>query len=250
MSQPRVWFVGAGPGDPELVTVKGLRLIRSADLVLYAGSLVPRELAEEAKEGARVEDSAPLDLQQTHALLMECVRAGGTAVRLHTGDPSLYGAVREQMRLLDGEGVEYGVVPGVTAAFAAAAEARASLTVPGRVQSVVFTRAGGRTPVPESLRQLAATGACLAIYLSAPMAEGIRDELLAAGLPPETAVVVAHKVGWPGQATSRTTLENLPEAAAPFTRQTLFLVLPGETGGETRSSLYNPDFAHGFRKLS
>ena len=152
-----VYFIGAGPGDPELITVKGSRLIGEADLVLYAGSLVPPAVVAHARPGARVIDSSPLNLAETHALIVETVRAGGMAARVHTGDPSLYGAMREQMRLLDAEGIGYEVVPGVTAAFAAAAAAGLSLTVPERSQTVILTRTPGRTPMPdtEQLRDLA-----------------------------------------------------------------------------------------------
>jgi precorrin-4/cobalt-precorrin-4 C11-methyltransferase len=253
----QVYFVGAGPGDPDLITVKGRDVIRRADLVLYAGSLVPREIVAQARKDARVEDSAPMTLEQTHALLMECVRAGGTAARVHTGDPALYGAVREQLRLLRAEGVECETVPGVTAAFAAAAAAQASFTVPERTQTLIVTRLAGRTPVPEaeSLRALAAHGCALAVYLSAGDPEGVQAELLAGGLPPETPVVAAHRLGWPGQRVARTSVGALAATvrAQGMDRQAVFLVLPGEAPGETGedaalSRLYAADFSHGFRK--
>jgi len=247
----RVAFIGAGPGDPELLTLKAARRIERADLVLYAGSLVPREILTMAREDARVVDSAPLSLEQTHALIMETVRAGGFVARVHTGDPGLYGAVREQAALLEAEGVEYEIVPGVTAAFDVAARARVSLTVPGVAQSVVLTRLDGKTPVPDGqrLRRFAATGASLAVYLSAAKPETLREELLAAGLPPETPVVVAHKAGWPGGEVRRTTIAGIEETARDMkiSRQTLFLVLPGELAGEARSRLYDPAHGHCFR---
>lgn len=256
----RVSFIGAGPGDPELLTVKAARRIAEADLVLYAGSLVPREVVAHARAGAEVADSAPMTLEQTHEMIMRTVRAGGDVARVHTGDPALYGAVREQMALLLAEGVECEIVPGVSAAFDAAARAAVSLTVPGRVQSLVLTRLDGRTPVPQaqSLRAFAATGASLAVYLSGAEPEKVRDELLAGGLLPATPVVVAHKVGWPGGSVRRTDIAGIPQAVAALgaARQILFLVLPGESpegqaaGGEdeARSRLYDPGFAHGFRE--
>jgi len=249
---PKVYFIGAGPGDPELLTLKAARLIAGADLVLYAGSLVPREAVAHAKPGARVEDSSPLTLEQTHALLLECVRAGGDAARVHTGDPGLYGAVAEQAALLDRDGVAWEVVPGVTAAFAAAAAAGVGFTAPGVSQSLVITRAPGRTPVPESesLRSLAAHGCALAVYLSAAQATTVQEELLAGGLAPDTPVVIGHRVGWPDGSLRRTRLDGLAEAASGLDRQAVFLVLPGLGKEAGRSRLYAPDFGHGFRSAT
>lgn len=247
----KVWFIGAGPGDPELVTVKGARLIARADLVLYAGSLVPRELVAEARPGARVEDSSSLTLEETHALLLETARAGGLAARVHTGDPSLYGAVHEQAALLDRDGVPWEIVPGVTAAFAAAAMAGVSFTVPGGSQSLVITRTGKNTGMPEAqgLRGFAAHGCALALYLAAGDAQKAQDELLAGGLPGGARVVLGHKVGWPGGGVRETTLDRLAEAtrAANITRQAIYLVLPDAPGGEARSRLYHPGHGHAFR---
>jgi len=245
-----VWFIGAGPGDPELITVKGRRLIAAADLVLYAGSLVPREVLACARGEARVVDSAPLSLAETHALLRDCALAGGLCARVHTGEPALYGAVQEQAALLDAEGIPWAVVPGVSSVFATAAAARVSCTVPGGTQSLVVTRLSGRTPVPESenLAALAAHGAALAVLLSASEPERVQAELLAGGYPPETPVVIGHRVGWPGGETLRTVLGDLAATAraAGCTRQTVFLVLPG-AGSSGRSKLYDPAFSHGWR---
>jgi precorrin-4 C11-methyltransferase len=247
----QVFFIGAGPGDPELLTLKAARLIGMADLVLYAGSLVPPATVAEAKDGARVMDSAPLTLEEQHALVMDCVRAGGLVARVHTGDPSLYGAVREQTELLDREGVDWEVVPGVTAAFATAAAARVAFTVPDGTQTLMVTRLAGRTPVPEAeaLRELARHGSALAVYLSAGDAEGVRRELLAGGLPPDTPVVIGHRVGWPDGSVLETSLDQLAEAAdeAGFTRQAVFLVLPGNGARGARSKLYDGGFRHMYR---
>jgi len=251
----QVHFIGAGPGDPELLTVKGQRLIGEADLVLYAGSLVPAEVVSGAKEGARVADSAPLSLEETHGLMMEAVRAGGMVARVHTGDPSLYGAIREQMALLDRDGVAYDVVPGVTAGFAAAAAATRSYTVPEVTQTLIFTRLEGKTPVPEreALRKLAAHGSAMCIYLSAGDPEGVQRELLAGGLAASTLVVMAYRVGWPDQRLAGTELGLLAETARDnrFTRQTVFLILPGqgrEDAGSAKSLLYDEHFKHMYRK--
>lgn len=252
----KVWFIGAGPGDPELITVKGRRLIAEADLVVYAGSLVPVETLSCAKPGARVVDSAPLSLPETHALLRDCALAGHTAARVHTGEPSIYGAVREQAALLDADGIPWEVVPGVSSAFAAAAAAKVSFTVPGGPQTFILTRLSGRTPVPESesLPLLAAHGAAMAILLSAGDPERVQEQLLGGGYPPETTIVLGHKVGWPGGEVVRARLDELAHTARVhgFTRQTVFLVLPGEnlSPEEARSRLYAPDFSHGWREAA
>ena len=251
----QVYFIGAGPGDPELLTVKGQRLIGEADLVLYAGSLVPGAVVSCARTGAKVVDSAPLNLEETHALMLETVRAGGMVARVHTGDPSLYGAIREQMALLDRDGVTYSVVPGVTAGFAAAAAARRSYTVPEVTQTLIFTRIAGKTPVPEgeALRKLAAHGSAMCVYLSAGDPEGVQSELLAGGLAASTLVVMAYRVGWPEERVMETELGRLAVTAREqdFTRQTVFLILPGqgaEDAGTAKSLLYDENFKHMYRK--
>lgn len=251
----KVCFIGAGPGDPELVTVKGQRLISEADLVLYAGSLVPHAVVACAKDEARVEDSAPLNLEETHALMMATVRDGGTVARVHTGDPSLYGAIREQIELLERDGVDYAVVPGVTAGFAAAAAAARSYTVPEVTQTLIFTRLAGKTPVPESedLRKLASHGSAMCIYLSAGDPEGIQEELLAGAFDESTCVVMAYRVGWPEQKVVQTTLGSLAATAREneFVRQTVFMILPGQgtlDAGAAKSLLYDENFTHMYRK--
>jgi precorrin-4/cobalt-precorrin-4 C11-methyltransferase len=249
----RVAFIGAGPGDPELITVRGLRLIREAKTVCYAGSLVPEAIIREAQPDAVVADSSSMTLEQTHALLKKTARSGALAARVHTGDPSLYGAVREQASLLEREGIDYEIVPGVTAAFAAAARAKVSFTTPGSTQSLVLTRMSGRTPVPdkENLAAFAAHGASIAVYLSAAAPETIQAELLRGGFDPQTPVVLAHRTGWPGETMLRAPLEQLAAAAREhdLRKQTVFLVLPGEaTSREARSKLYNPEFSHGLRR--
>ena len=246
----KVYFIGAGPGAADLITVRGRDVIRRADLVLYAGSLVPEAVVAEAKAGAEVLDSSPMTLEETHARLKQTAEQGGTAARVHTGDPSLYGAVREQIALLDRDGIAWEIVPGVTAAFAAAALAGVSFTVPEAVQSLVLCRQEGRTPVPEgqSLRELASHGAAMAVYLSAGQSRRVQEELLAGGLTPATLVVAARAVGWPEEALAFTTLGELAATARElgFENQTVFLVLPGQDG-QTRSRLYDPKFGHGLR---
>jgi len=250
----KVWFIGAGPGDPELITVKGQRLISQADVIVYAGSLVPREVLSGARPGVPVIDSAPLSLPETHALLRDCALKGGLAARVHTGEPSIFGAVREQAALLEADNIAWEVVPGVSSAFAAAAAAKVSFTAPGGPQTFILTRLSGRTPVPdsESLPLLAAHGAAMAVLLSAGEPERLQTELLAGGYAPETVIVLGHKVGWPGGEVVRTRLSTLAETARAhgFTRQTVFLVLPGENPDiqAAQSKLYDPAFTHGWRE--
>ncbi|ROQ93370.1 precorrin-4 C(11)-methyltransferase [Desulfosoma caldarium] len=247
-----VAFVGAGPGDPELITVKGRRRLGDADLVIYAGSLVPQDLLQMCKPGTTFMDSASMTLEETHDAIMNAVRRGLKVVRLHTGDPSLYGAVHEQMRLLDEAGVAYEVVPGVSAVFAAAAELRSQLTVPEVSQTLIVTRAAGKTPVPEreSLERLAAHGATLAIYLSVHDIERV-VRTLSAWYAAHTPVVVAYRVSWPDQILLRGTLDNIAEKVrhAGIRRHALILVgdVFQEVRPHVRSRLYDGSFAHGYR---
>lgn len=245
----KVIFVGAGPGDPDLITVRAQRVIAQADLIVYAGSLVPRAVLEGAKPEARLVDSAPLTLEKTHQIMAQAAHAGLLVARVHTGDPSLYGTVPEQARLLEAEGIPWEVVPGVSAAFAAAAAAKVSFTLPEGPQSLIFTRLPGRTPVPaeEDLTQLARSRAAMAIYLSASKAKELAEKLRRAGLAPETPVVVAARVGHFGEEIRRTTLDRLEADAQDLTRQTVFLVLPGHEAPHPASRLYDPTFSHGFR---
>ena len=247
-----VQFVGAGPGDPELITVKGKRLLEQADRVVYAGSLVPVGLLDHCRPEVVAIDSAPLTLAETHAALVEGYRRGERVVRLHTGDPSLYGAIQEQMRLLAAEAIPYEVVPGVSAAFAAAAALKNQLTLPEISQTVILTRISGRTPVPERerLQDLARHQATLIIYLSVQHLDQVVAEL-AAHYPPETPVVVAYRVSWPDQKLIRGTLTTIAQAVASqaVTRQAVILVgaVFAEAGAVTRSLLYHEQFSHGYR---
>lgn len=258
-SAGKVWFIGAGPGDPELLTLKGRRLIREAGLVLYAGSLVPPAIVAEASPQARVIDSAPLHLEETHALICEAARRGQSVARVHTGDPGLYGALREQAALLERDGIPYEVVPGVSAAFAAAAAAGLSLTVPERTQCFSITRLAGRTPVPagQGVRELASHGGSLAVYLSGAGRGELARELRAAGLPGPTPVIAAYRVGWPEQRLFRLSLARLDSPHGELdklTKHIIFLVLPGEgadrdeAGNSPPSRLYDRNFSHGFRQ--
>jgi precorrin-4/cobalt-precorrin-4 C11-methyltransferase len=246
-----VHFVGAGPGDPELITVKGARLLAQAEVVLYAGSLVPEAILGYCPQARKV-SSARMALKDQVALMVEAVRAGRRVVRLHTGDPSLYGAIQEQRELLAEAGIESLVVPGVTAALAAAARAGRELTLPEVSKTVIFTRLSGRTPTPEgeSLASLAQHRATLCLYLSAGLIDRAQAELLTA-YPAETPVVVAHRVGWPGERLLAATLGDLARTvrAAGLARQTVVLVGPALGQGKIPafSKLYDPAFSHGWR---
>jgi len=245
-----VTFVGAGPGDPDLMTIKGQKAVAQAALVLYAGSLVPREVVACAAPEAMVVDSAPLTLEQCHALVRATALEGKPVARVHTGDPSLYGALREQTALLDADGIPWRVVPGVTAACAAAAAAGITFTVPEVTQSLIISRLEGRTPVPprEHLHVLAQHRASMAVYLSAASAQALQDEL-SRSLPPETPIFCAHMVGWPEEQLHWTTLGELAQCVARhnLTRQTVFLVLPAQNEEGAPSRLYAADFSHGCR---
>jgi len=252
-----VYFVGAGPGDPELITVRGARLLSRADVIIYADSLVSDELFSDTKPGVEIYKSSGMTLEEVVGKLEEALKSGKKAVRLHTGDPSVFGAIYEQIYLLKLRGIGAVVVPGVSSVFAAAAAVEAELTIPELSQTVILTRTEGRTPVPEyeSLRSLAAHRCTLAIFLSATLAEKVSAELLAAGWQKSTPVVVVYKASWPDQKIIRTTVENLAAALAEngIKSQTMILAGPAldAMNEETfrRSKLYDGGFAHQFRGI-
>jgi precorrin-4/cobalt-precorrin-4 C11-methyltransferase len=247
-----VIFVGAGPGDPELITLKGQRALAEADLILYTGSLIPRELLSHARPTAEVVDTASMDLGAIVARLVEAYRNGRRAVRLHTGDPSLYSTIHEQIVMLQQAQVPYRVIPGVTAGAAAAATLAQELTIPEVTQTVIYTRAAGRTPVPEgeALGRLAVHGSTLVIYLSIQLIDKVVQELLP-HYGPETPVAVVYRVSWPDEKVVRGTLDTIAGLVreAGINRQALILVgralAPDEAG---RSKLYDETFSHGYRE--
>ena len=252
----KVYFVGAGPGDAELITVKGARLLAEADLVVYAGSLVDRALVQNYIRNARVLDSSAMTLEETNAALVEAHVAGGIAVRLHTGDPAIYGAIQEQMAALDEAGVPYEVVPGVTSAFAAAAALKQELTLPEVSQTVIITRLAGRTPVPERerLSGLAGSGATLVVYLSVAMIDQVVAECLAGGRTEETPAAVVARASWPDQLIVEGTLTDIGEKVrgAAIGKQAVIIVgdvLKARTQGlKAKSLLYDKEFSHEYRK--
>jgi precorrin-4/cobalt-precorrin-4 C11-methyltransferase len=250
-----VLFVGAGPGDPELITVKGRLALETADLVVYAGSLVPEELLSWTRPGTPAISSASLPLEEIVSTMVQAQRAGKRVVRLHTGDPSLYGAIFEQIAELDKLGIPFRIIPGVSAAFAAAAALGIEYTLPEIAQTLILTRAAGRTPVPESetLARLAAHRASMAIYLSMGQIEAVAATL-AANYGEAAACAVVYKASQPGQIVIRTRLNELVAKvrAAGIKRQALVIVgrvlEVGPQDLKAKSKLYDKDFEHGFRK--
>lgn len=245
-----IYIIGAGPGAEDLITVRGQNLLGRADMVIYAGSLVNTELLKQCPEGCELLDSARMTLDEVIAAIERADGEGKVIVRLHSGDPSIYGAIREQMDALDARGMAYEVVPGVSSLNAAAAALRAEYTLPGVSQTVIISRMAGRTGVPEreSVRSLAAHGATMALFLSTGMIGELCDELIAGGYAPETPAALVYRASWPDEAVVRGTLATLPELAQGYSRTALILV-GGFLGQEyLNSRLYAPEFAHGYRE--
>jgi precorrin-4 C11-methyltransferase len=249
----KVVFVSAGPGDPELITLKGRKALSQADVVVYAGSLIPQGVLHHASPGAVLHNSAHLTLEEVLECLSNAAKAGKRVVRLHSGDTSLYSAIQEQMTLLDGAGICYEVVPGVSAFQAAAAALQAELTLPEVVQTVILTRAEGQTPMPETeaLRNLARHQATLCIFLSARLAEKVQEHLLAA-YPPDTPTAILYRVSWPDEKIVLTELRCLAKEIKEqqLTRTTLILVGKAIGGRQNRSRLYDRNHGHIFRTRS
>lgn len=246
-----IWFVGAGPGAEDLITVRGQRLLMEADLVIYAGSLVNPALLQYCKEDCEVRNSAYMTLEQVIEAMTEAERAGKKVVRLHTGDPSLYGAIREQMDLLDEAGIKYQVCPGVSSFSGAAAALQAEYTLPDVSQSVVITRMAGRTPVPEkeSVRSFAAHGATMVLFLSTGLLAQLQEELLAGGYTKDTPASIVYKATWPEEKVFRCTVGTLKETADQnqITRTALIVVGNVLDSDYRRSDLYHPGFSTGYR---
>lgn len=247
-----VYIIGAGPGDPELITVKGLRLLAGADVVIYAGSLVNPELLKNCRPGAEIHNSAGMTLDEVLEVIRHARLEGKTVARLHTGDPALYGAIQEQMDALKENDIPFEVIPGVSSFFAAAAAVPHELTLPGVTQTVILTRMEGRTPVPEreKLASLASHRSTMCIFLSVQQIEEVVDQLITGGYQPETPVVVVEKASWPEQRLLRGELQNIAGLvkAAGITKTALIMV--GDVFGAEydRSKLYDPGFSHGYRK--
>lgn len=247
-----VHFVGAGPGAVDLITVRGQRLLKEADVVIYAGSLVNTALLEMVKEGCRIYDSARMTLEEVTAAMELAESEGLMTVRLHTGDPSIYGAVREQMDILEEKGIAYASCPGVSSLSGAAAALNLEYTLPGVSQSVVITRTAGRTPVPEkeSVEAFAGHGATMVLFLSAGLLEQLTAGLLAGGYSPDTPAAIVYKATWPEEETYICTVGTLIATARENRITKTALILVGDVVSHSsyeRSRLYHPEFTTGFR---
>ncbi len=247
-----IHFIGAGPGDPELITVKGRRLIDEADVIIYAGSLVNPAVLEGHKEGAAIYNSALMDLDEVIAVMKEAEAEGKTVARVHTGDPAIYGAHREQMDRLDELGIKYDVIPGVSSAFATAAVLNAEYTMPGKSQTVIFTRMEGRTPMPagEKLPDLARHHASMIIFLSIGFMDEMVRQLEEGGYEPTTPAAVVYKASWPDQRIIRGTLQDIAEKVREAGIKKTALTVVGDFLGNDYelSKLYDKSFTTEFRK--
>jgi precorrin-4/cobalt-precorrin-4 C11-methyltransferase len=249
-----VSFVGAGPGDPELITVKGARLIKDADVVLFAGSLVNPKLLELSSDTSELIDSAGLDLEAITKIMIDAAHSNKKVVRLQTGDPTFYSALEEQTSVLEANNISFEVIPGVSSAFASAAAIKKGLTMPEVTQTIILTRLSGRTPVPEAegLRALAAHRATLCIFLSISMIEEVVSELTTS-YPAKTPAAVVYRATWPDELIIRTTLERLSKEVMEkgITKHAMILVGPtlGDSDIEAaKSKLYDSAFEHGCRE--
>ena len=249
-----IHFVGAGPGGADLITVRGAKLLAEADICIYAGSLVNPALLEYCKEGCEIHNSASMTLEE----VVEVMEAGEAedkmCVRLHTGDPSLYGAHREQMDELDALGIAYDVVPGVSSFSGAAAAVCAEYTLPQISQSVIITRMEGRTAVPEGekLANMASHGCSMVLFLSTSLLEAAQEELVAGGYSPDTPAAIVYKATWPDEAVYRCTVGTLAQTAKDnnVTKTALMLIGDFLNGPVERSKLYDPGFSHEFREAT
>lgn len=249
-----VHIVGAGPGDPELITVKGQRYLQAADVIIYAGSLVNPALLKICKTDAAIYNSATMTLAEVVAVIEKAEQEGKMTVRLHTGDPSVYGAIQEQMDAFTKKGIAYDVVPGVSSCFAAAAALKQEYTLPGISQTVIITRNEGRTPVPdmEKLRKLASHQATMCIYLSITMLDKVVAELIAGGYAEDTPIAIVQKASWPEEKIVRGTLATIVnDIADQGIDRTAMIVVSRCLGADYElSRLYAPEFTHMFRKAS
>jgi precorrin-4 C11-methyltransferase len=248
----KVWFIGAGPGAPDLLTIRGAKLIADADVVVWARSLVHEGVLEYACPNAEIIESTTIPLEGVLELYERAVREDLEIARIHSGDPSLWGAVLEQVEFCEELGLDWEIVPGVSSLGAAAAAIGRELTVPEVAQSVILTRRASRTPMPnnEDIKAFAAHGTTMAIFLSAARPRLLQEELLEGGYAPDTPCAVVYRASWPDEQLIECRLRELGDRIreAGFTRHALVLVGPGLEAGGTRSHLYSPAFSHSFRK--
>lgn len=250
----KVVFVGAGPGAPDLITVRGARVIAEADIIVWASSLVSPEIVAGHKPGAELVDSASASLEDIEPLYVRARDEGLLVARVHTGDPAIYGATAEQRDQCRRVGIAFETIPGVSAFSAAAAAAEVEITLPEVAQSLILTRLeGGRTPMPprERVREFARHGTTMALYLSAARNRALQEELLAGGYPPDTPVIIGHRVSWPDEVVVRTVLCELSATMKDhhWWKHTVILVGPAlaDAPAERRSHLYHPGFRHEYR---
>ena len=250
-----VHFVGAGSGAADLITVRGSRLLGEADVIIYAGSLVNPELLQYKKEGCAVYYSAKMTLEEVLAVIDQAEAAGKTTVRLHTGDPCVYGAIREQMDVLEEKGIAYDYCPGVSAFCGAASALKMEYTLPGISQTVIITRMAGRTPVPEreEIAKLASHGSTMVIFLSTGMLEKLSEQLMAGGYAADTPAAIVYKATWPGEESHICTVSTLAQCAKEYNITKTALIIVGDTvaqSGYNRSELYHPAFTTEFRQAT
>lgn len=247
----KVYFIGAGPGDPELITIKGQRLVKEADIIIYAGSLVPKKVIDCHKEGAEIYNSASMTLEEVIAVMKEGIFSEKKVVRVHTGDPAIFGAHREQMDFLDTLGISYEVVPGVSSFLASAAAVKKEFTLPSVSQTVICTRLEGRTSVPEkeSLESLATHRASMAIFLSVHMI-GEVVKRLSSSYPLQTPIAVVQRASWTDEKIVLGTLDTIEEKVKKANIQKTAQILVGDFLGNTYepSKLYDKNFRHEFRQ--
>jgi precorrin-4/cobalt-precorrin-4 C11-methyltransferase len=249
----KVVFIGAGPGDPELITLKGKRFLEQADVIIYAGSLLNPEILKYGKPGAELHDSAAMHRDEVFKVMVSSVREGKLVARVHDGDPSFFGAIQEQMDYLSSHGIEYVNIPGVSCLQGSAASLQRELTLPNISQTVIVTRPKGRTPVPESesIRELARHQATMVVFLGTPQIATVVDELQKGGYPKETPAAVVYKATWPEQKIVRGTLGDIVEKAKAAEITETALIFIGRVlnpEGYDFSKLYDPSFTTGFRK--
>ncbi len=246
-----VHFIGAGCGAADLITLRGKRLLEKADLIIYAGSLINRELLLYAKEECRLYDSAKMTLEEVIEIINTADSMGKTTVRLHSGDPSIYGAIKEQMTRLDGLGIEYDICPGVSAFCGAAASLKAEYTLPDVSQTVIITRMAGRTSVPEreSIASLAVHDSTMVVFLSTGLLESLQTELIRGGYKSETPAAIVYKASWEDEKIFRCTVSTLAETAKVNNIiKTALITVGGFLGDDfARSKLYDPAFTTEFR---
>lgn len=247
-----IYIVGAGPGAEDLITIRGVELFKKADTIIYAGSLVNPGLLKYAKETCSIHDSAKMTLEEVISVMEEDDGPDKIIVRLHTGDPCIYGAIREQMDVLDSKGMQYEYVPGVSSFIGAASALKAEYTLPNVSQTVILTRMAGRTPVPEKeeIESLAAHQATMIIFLTSTMLKELSRRLIDGGYSPDTPAAIVYKATWPDQKVIRTTVENIAVEAEKEGINKMALICVGNFLGNDydRSKLYHPEFTHLFRE--